>query len=70
VDAGKMSHHSFVRKFKKIYDMTAKEYIRHLRVQEAWHKLAQSMMSFTAMKETLEQHRGWSILIGAVFIQK
>jgi len=44
-DASHMSISSFVRGFKKIYDMTPKEYMRHLRVQEACHKLAQSTMS-------------------------
>ena len=44
-----MSISSFVRKFKSIYAMTPKEYMRHLRVQEACHKLAQSTMSLAAI---------------------
>ncbi|MFC4991775.1 helix-turn-helix domain-containing protein [Rubritalea tangerina] len=41
----KVSHlsvSSFVRRFKKHFDMTPKEYMRHLRVQEACHMLVQT----------------------------
>ena len=44
-----MSISSFVRRFKNVFTMTPKEYMRHLRVQEACHKLAQSTMSLAAI---------------------
>lgn len=41
-----LSLSSFLRKFKACFNMTPKEYIRHLRVQEACHQIVQSTMSF------------------------
>ncbi len=37
-----LSVSSFERKFKKAFKMTPKQYMRHLRVQEACHKLVQT----------------------------
>lgn len=44
-DVSNMSIGSFVRMFREIYEMTPKEYMRHLRVQEACQKLAKSTKS-------------------------
>jgi len=41
-----LSLSSFLRKFKACFNMTPKEYIRHLRVQEACHKIVQTTKSF------------------------
>lgn len=41
-----LSLSSFLRKFKACFNMTPKEYIRHLRVQEACHKIVQTTHSF------------------------
>lgn len=41
-----LSLSSFLRKFKACFNMTPKEYIRHLRVQEACHKIVQTTLSF------------------------
>lgn len=41
-----LSLSSFLRKFKACFNMTPKEYIRHLRVQEACHKIIQTTQSF------------------------
>mgnify|MGYP000524795769 CR=1 FL=1 len=41
-----LSLSSFLRKFKACFNMTPKEYIRHLRVQEACHKIIQTTHSF------------------------
>ena len=40
-----MSVSSFERKFKRYFSMTPKQYMRHLRVQEACHKLVQTQDS-------------------------
>ncbi len=40
-----LSLSSFLRKFKACFNMTPKEYIRHLRVQEACHKIVQTTLS-------------------------
>jgi len=41
-----LSLSTFQRKFKACFGMTAKEYIRHLKVQEACHKIFQTTMTF------------------------
>ena len=41
-----LSLSSFLRKFKACFNMTPKEYIRHLRIQEACHKIVQTTKSF------------------------
>ncbi len=41
-----LSLSSFLRKFKACFNMTPKQYIRHLRVQEACHKITQTTKSF------------------------
>ncbi len=41
-----LSLSTFLRKFKACFNMTPKEYIRHLRVQEACHKIIQTTQSF------------------------
>lgn len=41
-----LSLSSFLRKFKACFNMTPKEYIRHLRIQEACHKIVQTTNSF------------------------
>lgn len=41
-----LSLSSFLRKFKACFSMTPKEYIRHLRIQEACHKIVQTTQSF------------------------
>ncbi|MBK1833223.1 AraC family transcriptional regulator [Roseibacillus ishigakijimensis] len=37
---------TFLRKFKTCFNMTPKEYLRHLRVQEACHLIARSTLTF------------------------
>ncbi|NWK54621.1 helix-turn-helix transcriptional regulator [Verrucomicrobiaceae bacterium N1E253] len=41
-----LSRSTFQRKFKGCFGMTAKEYLRHLKVQEACHKISQTTMTF------------------------
>jgi len=41
-----LSLSSFLRKFKATFNMTPKEYLRHLRVQEACHLITQTTQSF------------------------
>jgi len=41
-----LSLSSFLRKFKACFNMTPKEYIRHLRIQEACHKIVQTTLTF------------------------
>ena len=41
-----VSQSSFLRKFKDCFSMTPKEYIRHLRVQDACHKIVQTTQGF------------------------
>jgi len=41
-----LSLSSFLRKFKTCFNMTPKEYIRHLRIQEACHEITQTNKSF------------------------
>ncbi|BDS05176.1 AraC family transcriptional regulator [Oceaniferula spumae] len=41
-----LSLSSFQRKFKACFGMSPKEYIRHLKVQEACHKIVQTTQSF------------------------
>jgi len=45
-DSVHLSLSSFLRKFKASFNMTPKEYLRHLKVQEACHKIVQTTMSF------------------------
>ena len=42
-----MSLSSFERKFKKYFSMSPKQYMRHLRVQQACHMLVQSAYSLS-----------------------
>ncbi|MGC6426013.1 MAG: helix-turn-helix domain-containing protein [Akkermansiaceae bacterium] len=44
--ASNLSLSSFLRKFKACFDMTPKEYLRHLRVQEACHLIARTTQTF------------------------
>ncbi len=44
-----MSVSSFERKFKKYFSMTPKQYMRHLRVQVACHRLIQTNESLSAL---------------------
>lgn len=41
-----LSLSSFQRKFKSCFGMSAKEYMRHLKVQEACHKIVQTTQNF------------------------
>ncbi len=41
-----LSLSSFLRKFKACFNMTPKQYIRHLRVQEACHRIIQTTENF------------------------
>lgn len=41
-----LSLSSFQRKFKACFNMTPKEYIRHLKVQDACHRIVQTTMTF------------------------
>lgn len=41
-----LSLSSFLRKFKACFNMTPKEYLRHLRVQEACHLIVQTTQTF------------------------
>lgn len=41
-----LSLSTFQRKFKACFNMTPKQYIRHLKVQEACHQMTQSTISF------------------------
>ena len=43
--AAHLSLSSFQRKFKSCFSMSAKQYMRHLKVQEACHKLTQTTMN-------------------------
>ena len=45
-NAANLSLSSFLRKFKACFDMTPKEYLRHLRVQEACHLIVRTTRSF------------------------
>ncbi len=45
-ESSNLSLSSFQRKFKNCFGMSAKEYIRHLKVQEACHKIVQTTLSF------------------------
>lgn len=44
--AAHLSLSSFQRKFKSCFSMSPKEYMRHLKVQDACHKIIQTTMSF------------------------
>ncbi|MBT3480361.1 MAG: helix-turn-helix domain-containing protein [Opitutales bacterium] len=44
--AAHLSLSSFQRKFKSCFNISAKEYMRHLKVQEACHKIIQTTMNF------------------------
>ena len=44
--AANLSLSSFLRKFKSCFGMTPKEYLRHLRVQEACHLIVRTTQSF------------------------
>lgn len=44
--AANLSLSSFQRKFKACFGMSPKEYMRHLKVQEACHKIVQTTQSF------------------------
>ena len=44
--AAHLSLSSFLRKFKACFNMTPKEYLRHLRVQEACHLISRTNQSF------------------------
>ena len=44
--AANLSLSSFLRKFKACFSMTPKEYLRHLRVQEACHLIVRTNQSF------------------------
>lgn len=45
-NAAHLSLSSFLRKFKDCFSMTPKEYLRHLRVQEACHLIVRTTQSF------------------------
>lgn len=45
-NAANLSLSSFLRKFKTCFNMTPKEYLRHLRVQEACHLIVRTTRSF------------------------
>lgn len=45
-NAAHLSLSSFLRKFKACFNMTPKEYLRHLRVQEACHLIVRTTRSF------------------------
>ncbi len=44
--AANLSLSSFQRKFKSCFGMSPKQYMRHLKVQEACHKIIQTTMNF------------------------
>ncbi len=44
--AANLSLSSFQRKFKSCFSMSPKEYMRHLKVQDACHKITQTTMNF------------------------
>lgn len=51
-----LSLSSFLRKFKATFNMTPKEYLRHLRVQEACHLIVQTTQTFAQ----ISHHCGFS----------
>lgn len=55
-NAAHLSLSSFLRKFKACFNMTPKEYLRHLRVQEACHLIVRTTQSFAE----ISHHCGFS----------
>jgi AraC-like DNA-binding protein len=55
-NAANLSLSSFLRKFKATFNMTPKEYLRHLRVQEATHLIVRTTQTFAQ----ISHHCGFS----------